>query len=565
MVITIPTYPQILQWLAELPPEGVAAVLLVLALPLAVANFVLKSFVIGLLRMFGLSHPAHYQYWPSLPWRVFYAAWVQFSLWREQLFHFGKRETGNFAGALSMFLLRHQSNRLFVGRATVAGFGTVAPVGLKVSRHLFCYAMTGGGKTTWLIAMIQNWNGSVFIIDPKGQVTDALARCDKREWIVLDPYNPRDQINVFDVLKSAIERGEDPVKWAMRIAESLIVTPAGSKTPFFTDTSRGFVTSLILHILSFFDETHHNLGFMRELILHGLRVTDEHGNIETSSEEARALLYKTMRDNAAFHGAVAGGAAAFEEASGETEGNLLSTLLEQTKWLDIPSVQYLLSATTKPLEELKTRDDVVVAFVSPVLSIREELKPLARLLTNMVSYTFESVKHKKGQCLTVVDELQAMGYNATIEVVLPVARSYGQTFVGIAQDMEGMKAAYPSTYQSFTGNADAVLWLGSNHQSNLKHLSQVLGRRSVTKRDRRTGQKSRYNQAVMNEEQLGRLLDPERGNMIVTRAGKRPLLLKQDPYFKALPVWSYDPDPDHKEPILRAMMRFLLNHKPKQK
>lgn len=563
MAIQLPDLTQAMTWLESLTPEQVCYLLAACALPLAISLFIVVTILTIILRILGLSHPHQNQYWPRLPWRSVYRVWIGITIWFEQVFRFGKHRTGSFAGWLVAFCLVHSKKTVFLGRAMIAGFGTVQPVGVPVSRHIMVFAMTGGGKTAWLITMVQNWDGSVFILDPKGQVTYALARCDKRTWVILDPYNPSDQWNPFDTLKAAIELGEDPVKWAMRISESLIVTPAGSKTPYFTDTSRGFVTSLILHILTFFDEQYHNLGFMRELIIFGLRVVNDDGTIETTPEEARALLYQTMRENAAFQGAVAGGAAAFESASGETEGNLLSTLQEQTKWLDIPSIRNMLSATTRPLSDLKTRDDVVMAFVCPVLSIREELKPLARLLTNMVSYTFESVKKKKGSCLTIVDECQSMGYNSTIEVVLPVARSYGQTFVGIAQDIEGMKASCPKTYQAFMGNADAVLWMGSNHPENLNYLSKNLGQKSHIERDPYTGKKTYRDVDVTDAEQVARLLDPERGNVIVTRAGKRPLLLKQDPYFKALPVWAYDPDPDHREPTLRAVMRFILNRKPK--
>lgn len=564
MAFQLPKLAQVMAWLESLSPEQVCYLLAALALPLAISLFIVATILTIILRILGLSHPHHYQYWPRLPWRLVYRVWMGFTIWFEQVFRFGKHRTGSFAGWLVAFCLVHKVKTVFLGRAMIAGFGTMQPVGVPVSRHIMVFAMTGGGKTTWLITMVHNWDGSVFILDPKGQVTYALARCDKkRTWVILDPYNPSDQWNPFDTLKAAIELGEDPVKWAMRISESLIVTPTGSKTPYFTDTSRGFVTSLILHILTFFDEQYHNLGFMRELIIFGLRVVNDDGSIETSPEEARALLYQTMRENTAFQGAVAGGAAAFESASGETEGNLLSTLQEQTKWLDIPSVRHMLADTTKPLSDLKTRDDVVMAFVCPVLSFREELKPLARLLTNMVAYTFESVKKSKGDCLYIVDELQAMGHNPALEVILPVARSYKLLAVCITQDVEGTKSAFPDTYQAFSGNADIVLYMGSNHPSNIDQLSKILGQKSHIERDPYTGKKTYRDVDVTDAEQVARLLDPERGNVIVTRAGKRPLLLKQDPYYKALPVWAYDPDPDHREPILRAVMRFILNRKPK--
>ncbi len=562
-----PLTQEFINWVSQLAPENIIFLVVHYGLPTVAALFLGRTVATITLRTFGLSHPNHYRLWPRLPWRIVYKTWSVISLWVEKVFRFGKQATGGFAGALTTLTFMYKPSTIFLGRAYAWGFGLLQPIGVPVTRHIFCYAMTGGGKTTWLITMLSLWRGSAWLIDPKKQVTKALRRNDKRQWVVFSPYEPEttDFFNPFDDIKAAIIRegqGAD-VKWAVRVAQALIVTPAGSKQPYFTDTSRAFVVGLILHILTFHEEQDHHLGYMRELIVHGYRVVDNNGKLDTTPEESRGLLYKLMRENTACGGAISGGVAVFASASGETSGNLLSTLQEQTKWLDLPTVAYMLSKTTRPISDLKTRDDVVFSFCAPVLSIREELQPVLRLFTNLTAYTFESVKKKKGQCLTIIDELQAQGYNATIEVVLPVGRSYGQTFVGIAQDIEGMKNAYPKTYKAFTGNADAVLWMGSNHPTNLEFLSQTLGKKSHVSKGRNSRKKSYRDVPVIDPDQTGRYLEPDSGNIIVTRAGKRALRLKNDPYYKALPVTKYDADPDHGDSFIRAIMRFFLNRKPK--
>jgi len=63
---------------------------------------------------------------------------------------------------------------------------------------------------------------------------------------------------------------------------------------------------------------------------------------------------------------------------------------------------------------------------------------------------------------------------------------------------------------------------------------------------------------LMYAEQIRRFLDPARGRVIVTRAGKRPLRLKIAKYFEELPVTAYDPDPQHRERLLRRFTRFLI-------
>ena len=557
-------------WFEALSPEHIAAFVLAALMPLAFALFIFGTLLTAVLRLLGLSHPNHYRFLPRLPWRSVYKVKMAVSQWFEQNFRFGRHSTGSFAGSLSLLTLIFKPKQLFLGRAPIAGFGTMQPVGTDVKTHFFCYAASGAGKTTWLITALSCWNGSAWIIDPKGQVTDALARSNKkRDWIILNPYDIENtaQWNPFDDIKAAMlrENEDAAVKWAMRLGEALVITPEGSKQPYFTDTSRGFVVGLVLHIITYHEQECWNLAYLRELIIFGYRVFDEHGNLESTSGESRELLYKLMHENHSFDFAVAGSAAAFINASADVSGNLLSTLMEQTKWLDIPSVKHMLSATTRPLSDAKTRDDVVFSLVLPVLSIREELQPLVRAYTNFTVYTFESIKKKKGQCLMCIDEIQAQNYNKTIDISLPVGRSYGLTVLGIAQDISGMKAksAYQDTWEAFTGNASAVLWMGSNHSSNLDYLSKILGKKTIIEKDRRTGKKIYREVPVMDAEQIARLLDPDRGNVIVTRAGKRPLLLKNDPYFKALPVTKYDADPEHGDSFWRAITRFFLNRKPK--
>ncbi len=560
------------QYLAELSdfsPDNLEfqAILYGVNVPLYI--LVVRSIVIVVTRTLGLYHPSQYRYWPRLPWRTVMKAWVVFRLWFERTFLMGSRATGSFANALETLTLMYKPGLVLLGRAFAWGLGLLQPIGLKIERHLFMYAMTGAGKTTALVTILSTWHNSVLCVDPKAQITNALFRHDWRKWYVLDPYGISMAVsacfNAIDCIKEAMERdgAKAAVLWAIRIAQALIITPTSSRTPYFTDTARGFLVGVILHVVSCHPEEEHNLPYIRKLLTSGYRVYDEKtGREETTSEEAQQLLLRAMMNNPAFDGAIAGAAAAIANASGDTGGNIRSTLQEQTKWLDIPAVRDVLRSTTMPLSELKTRNDVVFSLTAPVLSIREELAPLCRLLTNMTAYTFEAVKEKNGQCLTIVDELPSQGYNETFEVMLAVARSYGQTVLGISQNIELMKKVYPKSWATFSGEADAVFWMATNHNDTAAYLAQTLGRKSHVTTDPYSGRKNYREVAVMDTDQIKRFLTPGSNNLIVTRAGARALKLKNEPYFKALPVWKYAADPDHREAFCRRMMRKLFGSGP---
>ncbi len=560
-------------WFDGLTPELQVGVVVVSVLGLPVAEFILfitKTIVTTFLRFWGLSHPAHYRYWPRvLPWRLFYQIKMAVSRWWE----FARGSNGSnagFASPLATMTLLYRRNTFFFGRVWAYGFGLMQPVGLKLSSHLMIYAMSSAGKTTLLNTILRLYRGAAIIIDPQNQITKILSRCDKRrQWVILNPYDREttSQWNPFDDIKAAIEReGIDAgVKFATRLAESLIVTPAGDKQPFWTQSSRQFVSALVMHILSYHPEEEHTLGFARELICHAYRVYNDDGSLETTKEESRQLLHKLMDENPAFGDAISKAASSFTSATGDTSSSLLSTLQQQTQWLDLPSVQHMLSATTRPLSDAKERDDVVFSFVAPVMSLRQELQPLSRLFTNFIIYTFDSVQKKRGDTLFIIDEMPAQGRNETLANAMYFVRSKGLRMVPIAQDVEGVKASYPNNEKAFIGNASATLWMASSHPDNLKQLSETLGKTTLVETDKETGKKHFREINVMDPEQVGRFLSKESGNMIVTRAGKRPLRLKLDPYFKALPVTAYDPDPDHKETLPRRVIRFFINPRPKVK
>jgi|TARA_R110000765_G_scaffold334281_1_gene424679 type IV secretory pathway TraG/TraD family ATPase VirD4 len=545
------------------------AVLFITALVVIwVVSFIFKSMLILVLRQFGCSTPELYSRFPTIPWRSFYIFKMRVARWYEQIFKFGKIQTGGFASVFSVLTNTFDSKKFFLGRAWFMGFGLFQSIGIKLTKHILVVAGTGSGKTSTVIAALAQHRGSAFVLDPTGIIKKTLAQADSsKEYLEYAPYNPREtaQINPFDDVKAAMKRegANAAVKWSYRIGLSFIKTASDSKQPYFTDTARGFFVGLFLHILTTHPEEEHNLGVLRDLIIHGYRYYDENGKLESTADESKHLLYRAMMQNPAYSGAVSGAAAPFINASSETRGNLVSTLQEKTRLLDDPDVRHFFSKTTRPLSDLKTEDDLVAILYIQLSSLRGELNGLALLVQNLICYTFESIKEKKGDCLFIVDEVQAQGFNQTLETALPVARSQGLFIVAITQDLEGLKAAYPKTHLSFIGNADCVLWMGTAHPQNLRQLSLMLGKKTIVTKDRNTGRKTYRDVEVESDEQLGRFLSPETGNYILTVSGKRAWRLKLDPFFKSLPVWSYAADPNHKESLLKRFGRFLFGYKAK--
>lgn len=435
-----------------------------------------RALITTFFRWLGLSHPAHYRWWPRLPWRSFWIVIMRVKEWRE-LFRMGRKATAGWVGIPAALTMMYRPGQVLLGRMWGFGFGWLQPIGLKATRHLAMFAMTGAGKTTFLVTLVSTWAGSCAIVDPKFQVTQALRRVRGKTWVVLDPYGlgdaPSAIWNVYDEVKAAIERDGWVccVRWMQKIAESLVITSPGNRSPFFPDAARQFVVSLLLYILLCLPPEQHNLVVFRRLLNRG------HDDVASDPDEAFATLLYGMRQCDAFGGAVANGASALENMGNETRGNVLGTAREATKWLDDPRIHRVVGGQSAALcADLKTRDDLVLSLGAPVSAIREELAPFARLLTNTIIHVFETVRApQRKPCLLAVDEMPAQGYNRAIETAAPVMRSYGLQLLAIAQDIAGVKAAYPTTWETFISNADAVFWMAANSQDTISYLEKVLG------------------------------------------------------------------------------------------
>jgi len=561
-----------IEWLKTLSAEELGALCVAAAFPLYFLIFLSKTTVIACFRKLGIWMPIWYRFIPVLPWRRVIKVKMSLERWFEHVFKISKQSSSGFASVSGVQTLNYTNSnkQVYLGLPWLFGFKSYQPIGLDIKTHMLVVGQSGGGKSVFLKTMLALWANSIVSIDPKGEFfRDIYARKTSHRIVNLVPLNAAisDQLNPFDYLHDAYEKGGESlaIQAADRIALVFLETPSGSKQPYFHDTSRMYMSSLILFVYVYFPKEQHNLGMVRDLITRGLQVFNDDGTEETTGSEAFDLLHKLMCESTRFSSAISGGAAPFINVGQETLGSLRSTLQQGTRELDIPSVRHMLSHTTIPLRELKERRDVVLNIVGSTTSIRGELKNIFRLITNLVMYTFEDDSLKKnGQTLFIGEELNAQGYSSCIEMFLPVLRSMGLSFIGAIQDFPSLKQHYPHTYMSFSGNSDATVWLQTSHPENLSILQRLLGKAGIVEKDKRLGKTHIRSVDVGTTDQLARFLDSDTGNIIVTRAGKRALRLKLDAHHKALPFWAFSPDPDHKEPLLRRLIRFLFSSENKR-
>jgi len=545
-------------FLWSIPAVRGGVTLVILAFGLAIIALLTYSAVT---RKLGLFDPGFYHKLLFIPWRPLARSWLSFVAYLDNEWRAGKRATGGFAGTLHKLCLVYKSGDVFLGRLMVAGIGLFQPLGQRLERHLFMFAATGAGKTTLLITMLGLHPGNAFVIDPKGQMATILRRRRGKggggieglgkNVAVLDPYNvvsgvESDRWNPLDEIERAIAREgkTGAVKYAEKISEGLIRIEG--KQPFFPRAARKFLTGLILHVLTTEPKEKRNMLRVYELITLGYRdELQEVSEERITSRTGFAYLLHKMSENREYS-AIPAASATFDDS--KSAGDVMATLKVALSVYDNEEVRAISHRSTFSLHDLKLAEqDVFVC--APVGAINGELSGWFRTLTVLGLGIFEYIQGDlRPKCFFAIDELPSLGNIEKLDKGPAVLRSYGVQLLGIAQTVQALKDAYPDTWTTWVGNADAVYWMATNDSHTARYLGEILGDANRPDGDR----------AVLSSDQIQRYLDPSRGNMIVTRFGKRALKLKAAPYFQELPVKYYDPDPEHLEDPARASTRARI-------
>lgn len=541
----------------------------------------------GYQRQVGTWNPENFHKWVWWDWRaVLQACWVSFHEWKGDNIDAGKKATGGWGGLSGRLVAMFKPGDVLLGGLGYYGVRLFQPLGVKGERHLAMVAGTGSGKTTFLITMLGLHRGNAFVIDPKAQIAKVIARrrgqgTDSVEGMgkdvhILDPNgiakgHKSSHWNALDELAVMEQRhGRKAVgRFVRKIAAALVLHVKGEK-PYFPKSARAIVRSVILYVYAFEPAEKRNMLRVRQLLTQGfMQEMIEQGATHAEAAEKGFdcfLVEMTQAEDKDFGEAIRNGAKTILD-SGRSKGDVLSTAREALDIFDINEIAELSSRSDFSLLDLKIGNtDLFVC--APVGDIRDTYAGWFRLLTSMAIDLFEQNEHAMDhKTLFAVDEMPSIGYIQPIAESAAVMRSYGVQLLAITVDLGLLKRTYPDEWGTFLGGADAVYWMANKHQETLDYLAKDLGEATITKRDRpwykawmiwRRWYKSTDKHPVMTPEQLAKVLAPHKENMITTRYGKRPLLVKTMPYYKELPVAFYEPDPDHKETPARATTRQRL-------
>lgn len=407
-----------------------------------------------------------------------------------------------------------------VGRTILLGMLNGQPIGYMDDKPMMTIASARTGKSsTVLIPNLLTYEGSVLVMDPKGELAAETAAHRRdvlgQDVYVLDAFgtsgHPSASYNVLADLDPDSPRIIADVE---AIADSLTVSE-GDKNVFWTESARGLIGGLILLVLVD-DRFEKNLVTVRQLLTlsHPLQLElAEHPKIRDARDPAgilRNLLFEWMVSKPrAFDGILAGIGNDFLGAAPETRANIIKSTETQTRFLNELGMRAISRTSSFSLTDLRDRNitvylclpgtDMHTLFRWPRVIIQQALRLLERK---------GPWPRKKTPILLLCEELPILQNMPILEKAIAYFPGFGVKFWGVIQDLPQLIRYYPDAWKTFMGNAGLIQAFANNDRDTLDYLSEWLGETTMIRA--RTdvsadGMNSRIRTALLSPQDIRRI------------------------------------------------------------
>ena len=238
-------------------------------------------------------------------------------------------------------------------------------------------------------------------------------------------------------------------------------------------------------------------------------------------------------------------------------GSFRTTLSRSTKWLAEPAMQRHLRPSSFSLKKAVQEGWSVYVVLPPtdIPPFRSWLRLIARIA---IEAKVELGTFQRGaQTLFILDEFAALGRFKLIEDSAGFLAGYGMKLLPVIQNIGQVKELYERNWETFLGNAGAIIAFGLNDGDSEKYVSERIGRiilDEYTRSDSHgTGQQglagsvnagvnwslSRHERHVRLPKQIHDEGARETGRAFVIPASGRAFTVERQNYF-SLPDGTYD-------------------------
>jgi type IV secretion system protein VirD4 len=359
------------------------------------------------------------------------------------------------------------------------------PAGIHDDRHVFIMAGNRSGKgVSFIIPNALTYEGPLFVIDPKGEAASiaALRRASAadakgtgtsvrsflgQKVAVLDPlgqvrgparafrltYNPLADI---DMSKGGGVR-------AIQAIASAMVTAETGNGAHFAETAETLIAGLIEAVKVTEPTARQTLPQFRSILLAGF-------------ETLKAYLSAV----ATPAGLAQEAATLMDEVGGDEWGSHRSTLSRNLKWLSEPDMQAHLAPSAFSLRRA-VQDGWSIFVALPPDEIHHFAGWLRIIVRTVLNAKMALGVNQSGpQTLCLLDEFPTLGRFKAIEESAGYMAGYGLKLVPIIQNIGQVRDLYQRNWETFLGNAGAIVAFGLNDLESETYVANRLGRIMVT-------------------------------------------------------------------------------------
>lgn len=338
-------------------------------------------------------------------------------------------------------------------------------------RHLLTVAPTRSGKgTTQIIPNLLTYEGSMLVIDPKGENALITAKCRKdmgQDVHIVDPwgivnadgitsssFNPLDWLSKYD---------SDITENSMILADALVVDDSHGDS-FWTEESKALLQGLLLFVATDTNEDgNRHLGRVRDILV--------------SDEEEQMKLFQRMAKS--DHHIISSTGKRCIHKDPKLLSNVIASAQAQTHFLDSDKLRKNMNVSDFKFEDLKSKP-MTIYLVLPADRLNTFGRWLRILVQQSITVNARNIDIKPEKpVLFILDEFAALGRLTMIEQAYGLMAGFGIQLWGIVQDLNQLERIYDKGWQSFIANAGMINYFGSSDKMTSEYFSSMCGETTV--------------------------------------------------------------------------------------
>lgn len=340
-----------------------------------------------------------------------------------------------------------------------------SPILYGEDRHLVTIAPTGAGKGRGvIIPNLLRFEGSVIVIDPKGETWHVTARRRKemgQEVRLLDPFGAvsrkTDSLNPFDLF----DRPGALLDADAEMLASLLAGDAGfHKEPFWDNWGRSLMAGVIAAVAETSPGSERHFGKVREILM---------------SDDAVYNLAALIENHEPLNRLSKQNISSFLPITEQTRSGILSTAQSYLKVVNSDSALRSLSRSTIDLNAVRRGDPMTIYIVIPPDKL-ESHGALLRLWVGALMLTVMGRRRRpKRSTLFLLDECAQLGEFGPLRQSMTLLRGYGLQVWPFFQDLSQLQRLYPKDWRTIFNNAGVFQLFGVANHLMAKESSDLIG------------------------------------------------------------------------------------------